>query len=90
MTQPRIRQPAGGPVWLPDYTRDTERAIAENGIGNLVAGSNITLTEGAGGAVTIASSGGGGGGGGGGSGSFLLDDGTASASGVFSFDDGGA
>lgn len=86
MTQPRIRQPAGGPVWLPDYTRDTERAIAENGIGNLVAGSNITLTEGAGGAVTIASSGGGGGC----SGTFMIDDGTATADGTFTFDDGGA
>jgi hypothetical protein len=86
MTQPRIRQPAGGPVWLPDYTRDTERAISENGIGNLVAGSNITLTEGAGGAVTIASSGSGGGG----SGTFMIDDGTAAADGTFTFDDGGA
>ena len=85
MTQPRIRQPAGGPVWLPDYTRDTERAISEASIDNLVAGANITLTPGAG-TITIASTGGGGGG----SGTFLLDDGTASASGVFSFDDGGA
>lgn len=56
VTQPRIKQPQGAGNWLPEYTRDIERAIVQT-VGQVTTSVDAFIIDGGSSTTSLGTSG---------------------------------